>query len=242
MTYVGVDGTTDGWLAVVYADDSYAGRGVYPDVEALWAAHGDAETILIDVPIGLREDSAEPRTCDAAARRVLSPDRHSSVFPTPIRPALAADGYEEAKAIQEARTDGSLGVQTWGIADKLRELDDFLRGPGADARGTIREAHPEVCFWALNDEASMRYSKTGQPVAAFWERIDALEAVDPDVLEGVRAAGTGLDAGASNDDLLDAFALALTASERTGGLETLPEEPPTDETGLPMEMVYARPE
>ena len=46
------------------------------------------------------------------------------------------------------------------------------------------------------------------------------------------------------DDLLDAFVLAVTASDRTGSLRTLPPADSAaaerDPSGLPMEMVYSR--
>ena len=108
--------------------------------------------------------------------------------------------------------------------------------------GTIREAHPEVCFWALNGESATEYSKTGQPAAAFWERIEILEDIDGAIVNDVRDASTDLNARVGNDDVIDAFALALTASPKTGSLRTLPDDPPTDDTGnLPMEMIYAYP-
>jgi predicted RNase H-like nuclease len=240
--FVGVDGCPDGWVAVRYGDGGYAGAGLYSDIEDLWATHGDtAQQVLIDVPIGLREDSSKKRVCDDVARQVLSPTRHSSVFPVPVRAAVHAESYEAAKAIQEERTDGSLGVQSWNIADNIAELDTFLRETAPEAVGTVREAHPEVCFWALNDRSPTGYSKTGQGAAAFWERIDILEHADEEVLTHVRDAGSGLDAGVDNDDILDAFVLALTAHPGTGDLRTLPGEPPIDERGLPMEMVHTDP-
>lgn len=164
------------------------------------------------------------------------------MFPVPVRAAVHEESYEDAKKIQEKRTDGSLGVQSYGIADKIAELDLFLRETKPDAVGTLREAHPEVCFWALNGESATEYSKTGQPAAAFWERIEILEAIDDAAINDVREASTDLDAKVGNDDIIDAFALALTASPKTESLRTLPDEPPTDDTGdLPMEMVYAYP-
>jgi len=94
----------------------------------------------------------------------------------------------------------------------------------------------------LKGESATEYSKTGQPAAAFWERIEILEDIDDAIIDEVRGASTGLDAKVGNDDVIDAFALALTASPKTGPLRTLPDEPPTDDTGnLPMEMVYAYP-
>ncbi|AUX10304.1 hypothetical protein AArcSl_2686 [Halalkaliarchaeum desulfuricum] len=244
--YLGVDGCPDGWIAIVYDVDEYAGSGLYTHVEALYEDYGEeAESILVDVPIGLREHSNKKRPCDVAARRLLSPDRHASVFAPPVRAAVHADSYEAAKRIQEERTDGSLGVQSWGIADGIAQLDRFLRETHSDAVDIVREAHPEVAFWALAGEEATEYSKTGQPAAAFVERVDRLEAIDPDVSAHLRRAGRDLDAEVGVDDLVDAFALAVTASPLTGDLRTLPDEWPDDDpgdpAGLPMEMVYARP-
>jgi len=245
--YIGVDGCPAGWITVQFNEDGYESSCLCKDVEELWEEYGEtAEMILIDVPIGLRENSNAKRPCDDAARRKLRPERHSSVFPVPVRAAIHEESYEDAKATQENRTDGSLGVQSWGIADKIAELDTFLRKTEPDAVGTIHEAHPEVCFWALNGESSTEYSKTGQPAAAFWERIEILEAIDGSCVDAVRDAATDLDAKVGNDDVTDAFALALTASPRTGPLHTLPDEGSEDDRGdptgdLPMEMVYAYP-
>jgi predicted RNase H-like nuclease len=243
--YVGADGCPDGWIAVEYDGDGYVGAALHADVEALWSAHGEsAETILLDVPIGLREASGEPRPCDDAARDMLDGGRSASVFPVPVRDAVHAEEYEDAKAMQERLTDRSLGVQSWNIADGIGRVDTFLRETEPAARGVIREAHPEVCFQALAGGDATDYSKTGAPAAAFWERVTTLEGVDPTVLAHLRDAGSKRDANVGLDDVVDAVALALTASPLTGPLRTLPEEPPPgddgDPTGLPMEMVYAR--
>jgi len=241
MSVVGVDGSPDGWLAVRYEDGQYEYAAQHADIESLWDVHGGADRILIDVPIGLRETSNEPRACDRRAREVLGSPRGRSVFPPPVRAAVHCRDYEAAKATQERFTDGSLGTQTWAICDRMRALDCFLLADGR-ARGdpsVVREAHPEVCFWALNGEDAMAHSKTGAPLMAFWERVGVLEAVDETVLADIQAAGETLDTTAGNDDLLDAFALAVTASSLTGEARTLPRDPETDPQGLPMEMVYA---
>jgi len=43
----------------------------------------------------------------------------------------------------------------------------------------------------------------------------------------------------ADDDILDAMAVAITASADRGAFRTLPEHPAEDSCGLPMEMVYA---
>lgn len=245
MKAVGVDGCPDGWLAVEYRDDEFQFAEQYDQIGDLWEAQDDADVVLIDVPIGLREEDATPRPCDAAARDRLESPRSSSVFPTPIRAVLEAEDYEEAREKQEDATDGSLGAQTWGISDKIAELDDFVQEHRSEIEGTIRESHPEVCFWALNGEGATKYSKTGAPVAAFWERVEILENVDADVLTGLREAGTDLSSEATLDDLVDAFVLAVTGSKLTTDPRTLPEDEAMEFDSYlddwPMEMVYAPP-
>ncbi|WP_435359794.1 DUF429 domain-containing protein [Haloarchaeobius sp. DFWS5] len=260
--FVGVDGSPDGWVAVEYSEARYIGATLYSDFVELWAEYdNDDTTILVDVPIGLRETTNDKRPCDDAARKVLGNPRSRSVFPPPIRAAAHATEYEAAKEIQEENTDGSLGTQAFAICEKIAEVDDFLRENKSLAGTSIREAHPEVCFWALAGDA-MSYSKTGQPAAAFWERVNVLQRIDSELLTHAQdAANEIIDTVSTtptfkNDDLLDAFALALTASNLTGGLRKLPDDAPetvsravfeelpdeqADPEGLPMEMVYANP-
>ena len=54
--FLGVDRCSDGWLAVGYSrDDTDPDAAVYEAIDALWDAHADAERIVVDVPIGLRD-------------------------------------------------------------------------------------------------------------------------------------------------------------------------------------------
>lgn len=93
--YIGVDGCSAGWIAIRFNEDSYEGSDLYENIEELWVAHGDAaEVVLIDVPIGLRENSKTKRPCDDAAREKLSPKRYSSVFSVPIRAAVHEEFFQ----------------------------------------------------------------------------------------------------------------------------------------------------
>jgi predicted RNase H-like nuclease len=228
--YLGVDGCPDGWIAVAYTEDSFGGASFYPTLRALWGDNRGSERILVDVPIGLRADSSDPRRCDTEARKRLSPHRHHSVFPAPIRAAAHEDSYESAKATQEARTDGSLNRQSWGIASKIAEADDLLTESTA-ARERIRECHPEVCFWAFAGRP-MQYSKTREPRHAYWERVRVLREQEPDVYDHIWSATDEIEnSDSSTDDLIDAFVVALTARGDGAGLRTLPESPERDEKG-----------
>jgi len=241
-SFVGVDGTPDGWIAVRYDADRFRDVRRYDTVAALWDDTDDAETILVDVPVGLAGDSAA-RAPEREARARLG-DRRNSVFNVPIRPVLDVRDYDDANRQQREAIGKGLQQQTHNIAPKIRAVDELLRETDA-AQDTVREAHPEVCFWALNGHAAATHSKTGQPAAAFWERVGILGAVDSGFRESLFAAGETVrgwdDPQLSNDDLLDAFALAVTASDLTGELRTLPEAPERDAEGLRMEMVYAEP-
>lgn len=241
-TFVGVDGTPDGWVAVRYAGREFRDVRRYGDVRALWRDSRDAATMLVDVPIGLAADSAA-RAPEREARARLG-DRASSVFNVPIRPVLDVDEYAEANRQQREAIGKGLQKQTYRIVPKIREVDELLRETAA-TQETVREAHPEVCFWALNGREPTTHSKTGRPAAAFWERVAVLERTDPGFRDALFAAGETVAEWErpelSNDDLLDAFALAVTASDLTGSLETLPPDPETDGEGLRAEMVYAEP-
>lgn len=245
MSYIGADGCPGGWLGVLYNDDGYERTQFYESIESLCTENPNADRILIDVPIGLREGDNTPRRCDTAAREELGRPRSSSVFPTPIREATMVEnkGYEAAKRIQEEHTDGSLNSQTWGIMPKIREVDLYLReNMGLVEDGLVREAHPEICFWAFNDGA-MEHSKTNEGAASFWERLGVLRSVEEDVFAHLSESGESCrGCGASIDDFLDAFVLALTALGDEEELHTLPEpeDVERDPKGLPMEMVYRR--
>jgi len=95
-----------------------------------------------------------------------------------------------------------------------------------------------VCFRAFNGKPLSHSKKTALGVD---ERLSALETV-PEYSGGdwrtvvQQLAGTGFTIGM--DDVLDAFALALTACAPDEEYRQLPENPPADAKGLPMQMVY----
>ncbi|MBC7106589.1 MAG: DUF429 domain-containing protein, partial [Firmicutes bacterium] len=150
---------------------------VFPDVASLWQRFRGAALILIDVPIGPRDCGPEERACDVEARRLLGRPRGSSVFRAPCRPAVYADSYREASEINQRLTGKRLPRQTWGIARKIREVDEFLTRDG-EARLRIVETHPEVCFRALAGRP-MTYPKGTDP--GFEECLQVLRVAYPGV-------------------------------------------------------------
>jgi predicted RNase H-like nuclease len=189
--------------------------------------------IAIDIPIGLTDSGT--RDCDREARRFLGPPRASSVFPAPIREVLVARSWEEACAIRSRVEGKRMSKQAWGIVSKVREVDEELRAR-APLRKRVREVHPEVSFKAWNG-AAMRCKKS-----SFEGRAERCRLVDqffgPEAYAQVRSRfPKRTDVG--DDDILDAFA-ALWSAERIlrRVSRSLPEHPPTDRCGLPMEIVY----
>ena len=56
----------------------------------------DRVSVFVDIPIGLRDDTPAPRSCDTAARKLLGRNRASSVFPAPIRAILLEQSHSDA--------------------------------------------------------------------------------------------------------------------------------------------------
>jgi predicted RNase H-like nuclease len=105
------------------------------------------------------------------ARKMLGRPRASSVFTPPIRPALKFDNREEASELNHSLSGRKIGVQSWAIAPKIREVDEFLR-LNPDARKKFREVHPEVLFWAFNGQKAIPHNK--KKSAGYEERIACL--------------------------------------------------------------------
>lgn len=250
---VGVDGCTNGWVAIALERGEAAGD-LFPDIAVLAAHHNDASLILIDIPIGLRDAGREPRLCDTRARQVLGSPRCSSVFPVPLRPALRARDRSRADLLNRNAGGGGISCQTFAISCKIAEVDDFLLAARQPHQPPIRECHPELCFWALNDGHAMHHRKKVQE--GHEERCEVLRHNLPHFDRQLRALeGQLLDARQKinrtrrpapelrfhRDDLLDALVTAVTA-ELCLEHGSIPDPPETDARGLPMEMVYWRPQ
>ena len=267
-TTVGLDWGGRGWIAVVATDGPDGlefDATVFPSILNAWRAwREDAETILVDIPIGLPSradddlEDGEPivRACDTEARERLAPDRASSVFDVPCREAAREPTFGAANARNRERAGRGLTVQAWAITPRILEVEALLR-EFDDAREVVREAHPEVCFATLGDGpiAASKTSEEGrrarlEALATLgdhydWavgldERYETLEDEHVNELEPHERRIHG----SNRDDLLDAFALAVTAF--AGDLQRLPSEAaapevPRDRHGLPMEIVYHEP-
>lgn len=238
-TFVGVDWSGEAWLAVGFDADGYDHTHLFPEIGELWQHYEEREPrILVDIPIGLKEQGTSTRECDRLARSVLG-SRSGSVFTPPIREASKKRRYPAAKRTTERKTDSSLSKQAFAISDQIAAVDELLRNV-PETRGVIREAHPEVCFRALAGEP-LDHSK--RKAGGYAERMRILASHDPDAPPVVQAVADSCgDASVTVDDVLDAVVLAYTARPSSAPLRSLPPEPPTDAEGLPMEICYRAPE
>ncbi|MCF7929477.1 MAG: DUF429 domain-containing protein [Spirochaetales bacterium] len=227
--HAGIDGCRYGWLAA-RVDQAEVIFELARSIRYISSVFENDMT-LIDIPIGLSDHSE--RACDIEARRILKPKRHSSVFLTPVRAAAYAESYEEACRINFVATGKKISKQAWNILPKVREIDAFKSEfPGV----ALREAHPEICFWALNGKTACSHNK--KTPAGISERLNILERTLPGISHKITAyADANLKKHVSLDDIIDAAVLALTAARPEILLALGNGE--KDQAGIPMEIVYS---
>lgn len=229
----GVDGCKTGWFRVCREYDTGELRfDVMHDALAIVENPPYPHIVSIDVPIGLPD--AGSRACDLQARACIG-DRRSSVFPSPIRPAIAAASYEQASVITRSVDGRGVSQQAWAIFPKIKEVDDTIR-QDLSLRDVFYEVHPEVSFWAWGEKTPIAHAKKqGEGRKERQRLIEAWLGVG--VCE--QARGSYLKNQLADDDILDAFAALWTAGRiYRSTAETLPRDPVADSCGLPMRITY----
>ncbi|KAB1188540.1 MULTISPECIES: DUF429 domain-containing protein [Haloferax] len=225
-TVVGVDGCRAGWVCAVRSADGLSVR-IEPDFESVWERARTADVVVVDIPIGLPTD--DRRQCDYEARRRLGA-RASTVFFAPVRSVLDAPSHECASERNRDSTGFGLSIQAWNLVPKIRAVDSVLQSDSL-ARRQVREAHPELAFAAFAGEPLTESKSTPE---GRQRRLDVLRTAFPDddvasVYHETLAETLRRDV--ARDDILDALILAAAARHP---LDTLPESPPRDATGLQM--------
>jgi predicted RNase H-like nuclease len=229
MVHIGVDGCPEGWFAVRHDGDSTT-ADLYGSSEELWQENKHAEQILVDIPIGLPEDSR--RKCDLETRDVLG-CRSISVFFTPCRGVLETTDQGEMNQINKNVTGHGVQPPALSLMEKIREMDTLLDEFPA-ANDIIEESHPELCYYRFNDDTPMAYSKKSERGQRRRLRLLSNHIDNADKLF-VKFSETYAGEGVNDDDILDAMVLAAAAAAETA---TLPAEPEVDAEGRPMQMVY----
>ena len=248
--FVGVDGCRSGWFSVGFDSQGCYELKVFPAFSELLDYYKDAQLVLVDIPIGLQKGPGG-RLCDQEARTKLK-SRSSSVFTAPTRQtvkqaAKSPGDYDCAKEVEKCATKTErspkgkgISKQAFAIAPKIAQVDELLKCRDKDATPKVREVHPEVCFWALNEECAMKCNKKSK--SGEEERIRVLKQFEPRTCKIYRKACRRFDGGGvAKDDILDALVAAVTARCGQDRLKMIPDCPPKDCKGLPMEMVYYKP-
>jgi predicted RNase H-like nuclease len=203
----GVDAAKDGWV-VARATPGLADVRLYlvPELEPLfWRVMRDDGLLAIDIPIGLPSDG--PRLCDREARRLLGRPRGSSVFPAPMRSALAAQTYEEACRLNQDASGRRVSRQTYTLLPRIREVDSLI---WVERQSRIFEAHPEISFMLMSGDGHGLRTRKKQPDGRR-DRMTLLADALPDVVleQVIGQVGSRV---APVDDCLDALACLVTAS------------------------------
>lgn len=221
---LGVDACPAGWVGVVLDPALRASVFVAADIASLLELvreQHQVPVVAVDIPIGLPDSGG--RVADAEARRALV-GKTSSVFSTPVRSALEAATYAEAREANLAATDGhtSVSAQAYALRAKVLEVDAWVRsGPGTH----VIEVHPEVSFARMAGGPVLARKKDPDGVRARREALAAHGIVAPPWFRG---------AGFGEDDLLDACAVAWTAVRHALGVsESLPAAPEVFSDGIP---------
>lgn len=226
---LGVDGAPGGWASV--SVDLY---GVAPPQARVFkrfeeVLESDAQIIAVDMPIGFEDTPSGPggRACEREARALLGP-RRSSVFSTPLRPALATGTYQQAMAANRAAGGKGLSKQVWHLFAKLREVDRCMT---PRLEGVVFEAHPELVFTAVSGAPATHAKRTAEGRA---ERLALL--TDNGLPAGLFEPHTLPRKSCAPDDLIDAGLNALAARRIAAGVNwRLPHgDPPRDARGLRM--------
>lgn len=204
----GVDGCRGGWVGVVLADDgTVRDARVAHTFDALTAAFGRVDVVGVDMPVGLVETGV--RECERLARGLLAA-RASTVFPMPPRGALAAPTH--AQAVARCRELGVPGVSAQGYALR-RKVFEVEQVAAASRAVPVVEIHPELSFRAMTGDV-LPSKRSADGIA---RREEALRR------HGIAVPGVR---GAERDDVLDAAAVAWSASRYAHGEAVSLPDPP----------------
>jgi predicted RNase H-like nuclease len=233
----GADGFRNGWVVVLHQSATGTTRCRTVDgVDALLDLPEAPAVVGVDMVIGL-PDQAEPggRACDRAARQLLGHPRGSSVFSPPTHDVIGAETYEEA--LRRNRAGGpdapGLSKQTFHLLPKMQAVAQRVT-PALQER--VREVHPELAFYAMNDDTPVsdsKHTEAGRSARTHLLAAHGFPAVEATVSD---ASGSAV----APDDVLDAHAACWTAHRMAQGTaERCPPrnaEAPRNDRGLRMEI------
>ena len=232
---IGIDGCKGKWVAVCLTEDKFE-VNKFNNIEEICEKYQNADSMIIDMPIGLPEEINDIRP-EATARKFLK-GKTSSIFNTPCRQAVYAENYTKAIEENKRNLGVSLSPLSYGICSKIREIDEFLNN-NPEWKNRLVEGHPEICFAKLNYDKAVLENKTkpdGQK-----KRLGILQKYYNNSDLVINKFLTEVPARKKIDDVIDALCLAITGViGLKNGFKTIPETPMEDKRGIKMQMVYGK--
>lgn len=230
----GVDAAGDGW-AMATTPVKHASPvkfSVWRSLDSLWAYARSSGVLVVgvDMPIGLPGPAL--RTAEIEARELLGP-RRSSIFWSPPLCTLDAADHAEANRLSREVTGRGLSAQGFALMPKIREARQTLGTASFQpwAHPQAVELHPETSLAVL---AGVPMSVGKRHQAGVAERLEALSAVFPNIVDAAVLTPVPGPPHASLDDLLDAAAAAWTCRRVYSGEARCLGAGEIDETGYPM--------
>ena len=212
MNYLGIDGCRAGWIVAAIDGNGKLSHLLIPSLNDLPYNH--FELALIDIPLEFADQSYRP--CETAAQLLLGPRKRASIFPTPHRSAVFAEDYPEANRLNRVHLGKGLSKQSWNICNKIKEATFFIsHRPDTP----LFEAHPELCFYFLNNCKPLLSKKSLSEGAN--DRLRIIAGHDPTYLQVITATLKITKRKAVKlDDIIDATILAIRAS--SSDIQTVP--------------------
>jgi predicted RNase H-like nuclease len=195
---------------------------VYPTFLEILMEHPAYTDIVINAPIGYLDTPEQgARTCDREARALVGPRRGTAIHNAPSRAVLnGIVGWLE----------GGLDAVTATLLPRFREVASEM---SPFRQRVVYEGNPELSFYQLNQDTSMRRSKRIEEGRD--ERIEVLESH----IQGMENVIDVEIENVSEKHRIDALALLWTARRVYGrSARRIPTDPEWDSEGLRMEIVY----
>lgn len=203
MTYLGIDGCRGGWIVAMIDEDGKLSHLVVSSLNDL--ANISFQLALIDIPLEFADQCY--RSCEIAAQLLLGSPKRASIFMTPHRSAVFANNYYEANLLNRQHLGKGLSKQSWNICTKIKEAYSFItQRPDVP----LFEAHPELCFYFLNNCEPL-LSKKSLPEGAN-DRLKIIAENDSNYIQVITdTLRTTKRKAVKLDDIIDATILAIRA-------------------------------
>jgi len=229
---VGIDGCKGAWLAVAISNEKFE-IGKFKTIEEICKRYQEADSLLIDIPIGLPEGKVEAAKRPDNELRALLGKKSSSVFNTPFRQIVYAADVKEAWELNR-KLDAKQNPISMALCKAIKQVDAFLQN-NPQWKNRLMESHPEFCFYLLNGEIPLSDSKLDDD--GIKKRINIIKGYFSESQAVIETYLKQNKFRKKIDDVLDALCLAVVG--RLGcnnGFRTVPELPNQDGTGLNMQI------